>query len=183
MEDENQTLEANPGEELTDAASAEGTQNDVVSQTAAPALSLEEINALTGHRYQTVDDARKGLDNLKRMVGKKEIVKEVTDPTLVETVKSLQHQVTEATFYTEHPDLKAHKDILSKFGNPYEAIKDPVVQKVVNAVKASEEKETLQSNSRINQPVSSADFEKDLESVKQTGDWVGLLKKHKGLDI
>ncbi len=178
MEYENQTLETDPGVSGTENVStSEGTQNDAGTQTAAPALTLEEINALTKHSYSSVDEARKGISNLTSLVGKKEVVKEVASPQLEQKVKELE-------FYLEHPDLKAHKDVISALGpNPYEVIKDPVKQKVLNAVKASEEKETLQSNPRINQPTSSADFDKDLESVKQTGDWVGFLKKHNGIDI
>ena len=177
MEDENQTLETDPGVSGTENVStAEGTQNDVVSQTAAPTLSLEEINSLTGHNYQTVDEAKKGIDNLKRMVGKKEIIKEVSNPHLEQKVQELE-------FFLEHPELKPHKGLISKWGNPNDAIKDPEFQKVLNAVKASEDKETLQSNPRINQPASSADFERDLESTAKDGNWVGFLQKHKGIDF
>jgi hypothetical protein len=183
MDENNQTLETHPGEQLTDAGSAEGTQNVVVEQTTlltTPTLSLDEINSLTGHRYANVDEARKGLDNLKRAVGQKEIVREVTPADLVQKVASLEAQVAEANFYTEHPELKAHKDILSKFGNPYEAIKDPVIQKVVEAVKAREESEDfkLKSNSRIAAPQSS-DYQQDFEKAQNSGNWAEFLAKHK----
>ena len=186
MNEEYQTLEANPGDELNDAASSEGTQNDDAVLTATPtdqALTLEEINQLTGHRYQTIDDARKGIDNLKRLVGKKEVVKEIADPSLVETVKTLQKQVTEATFYTEHPELKPVKDFLSKFDNPAEAIKDPVIKKAVEALQAREDQnnsEKLRSNSRI--ASTSSDYQKDLEEAQASGNWGPFLAKHKGID-
>ena len=176
MENEYQTLETDPGTE-TNVDAAESTQNDEVAQTAAPALSLEEINALTRRNYQSVEDARKGITNLVSTVGKKEVVKEV-----VKDNPQLERKVQELEFYLEHPELKPHKELLSRFGNPNEAIKDPVVQKVLKAVEASADKETLQTNSRITH-VQSGDLVKDVESLKNTGDYVGLLKKHYGIDI
>lgn len=181
MEDDNQTLEANPG--VDDVATAEGSQNDDSAQTASTpeALSLDDINTLTGHRYDSIDKAREGLVNMKKAIGKKEIVKEVVPGSLVAEVQSLKAQVAEASFYTEHPDLKPHREILSKFGNPYDAIKDPVVQKVVEAVKAREESETLKSNSRIAQV--SSDYQTDFSEAERTGNWIPFLEKHKGVGI
>jgi hypothetical protein len=172
MEEEYQTLEADPGTE-TNVDAAESTQNDAAPQTAAPGLSLEKINALTGHNYRTVEDAEKGIDNLKRLVGSKEVVKEVASP-------HLERKVQELEFYLEHPELKPYKELVSKFGNPQDAIKDPLFEKVLKSVKASEEKETLNSNSRITQP--NVNIDQELASVKQTGDWVSLLKK-KGIEF
>lgn len=180
MDNEEQTLDSNPGDELIDAASSEGVENVDTVPTATPALTLDEINSLTGHRYQTIDEAKKGLDNLKRAVGKKEIVKEVVPSSLAEEVNQLKAQVAESNFYTEHPDLKPVKDVISKFGpNPYEAVKDPVVQKVIDAVKAREDSESLKSTPKINQV--SADYQSDFETAQATGNWAEFLAKHKGV--
>lgn len=181
MENEEQTLNTNPETESLSAPAAEGEENVEVAQTATPALTLEEINQLTGHRYQSVEDARKGLDNLKRAVGKKEIVKEVVDPNLKQEVEILKAQVRDATFYTENPELKPHKEIIAKFGDPYQAIKDPVVQKVLDAVKAREETEDLKSSPRI--ASTNSDYAADMKKAKETGNWSEFMAKHKGIAL
>ncbi len=178
MEDENQTLEANPETEQNVPA-AEGTQNDVVPMTTTPdALTLADINALTKHNYSSIDEARKGLENLRVAIGKKEIP--VADPSLVSQVQSLTQQVKETSFYAEHPELKPHKDFLSKFGDPEVALKDPVVKKAIDAL-SREETESLKSNPRIAQVNTNqvADFEK----AKSTGIWTDYLSKYKGFEV
>jgi len=184
MEDENQTLEANPSEEVQaqpeNVPSVEGTQNDVNPQTTTPsdALTLAEINALTKHSYSNIDEARKGLENLRKAVGQKEIP--VQDPNLLTEVETLKRQVKESSFYAEHPELKPHKDFLAKFGDPEVALKDPVVKKAVDAL-SREESSSLKSNPRIAQVNTS--YQEDFEKAKTTGQWTEFLKKHKGFEI
>ena len=178
MEENLETLEADT--DVAHVDTAEGEENQVdTSDTTSAALTLEEINSLTRRTYASLEEARKGIDNLARTVGKKEIQTPVADPQLVEKISTLEKQVKEATFYAEHPDLKPHKDVLSKFGDPEAALQDPVVQKVIEAVKAREESsEELKSNARIAQV--SSDYQTEFQKAEASGDWSKVLEM-KGL--
>lgn len=172
MEEDLQTLEPNPETESLSAPAAEGVQNEVAPQTAQPAtLSLEEINALTSHRYSNIEEAKKGLLNLKKAVGAKEVP--VQDPSLVEQVKLLKKTVEETNFYAEHPELKQHRDVIAKFGDPNTAINDPVVKKVLSALNREEPGPDLQSSPRI--AATDSDYQAKFERAKATGNWTEVM--------
>ncbi len=183
MEEENtQTPAANPGEEApTNVASPEGAQNGGSNPTTTPALSLEEINSLTGHKYSNLDDAKKGLVNLKSAVGKKEIP--VDNPALVKQVKTLE-------FFLEHPEYKDAKSLITKFGDdPNEVIKDPVFQQAYKGIQAvvetEKQKTTITSTSRVATPPSD-EAQKAFKAAQDSGlpeDWGSVIMQRSGLDI
>lgn len=186
MSDElnNQTLEANPGEAVTNVPSAEGQQNVVQTtptNTPAPsALPLEKINQLTGHNYASLEEAEKGLKHLTSLVGAK------IEAATPEEVKQLSKQLKEVQFYADNPEFKEYKGFLSKFGSPDEAIKDPEVQKAITAMKSSVEtdknKASVLNSSRIGFPPKD-DYNDDLERLRSGRmDAASFMEKHKGLN-
>lgn len=180
----NQTPAANPGA-VTNVPAAEGAQNVASTQNnVSHALTLDEINALTGHKYDSVEKAKDGLKELTSFVGKK------IEAATPEEVKQLRKSLEETNFYLEHPDLKDFKGLLSKFSSPAEAINDPEVKKAIDAMKnveADKNKSVLTTNSRINAPQleeAPKKLQSALESVAagKTADWVDVLKA-KGIDM
>lgn len=182
MSEQNQTLTPDPSA-ATNVPAVEGQQNDAANHNNTAALTLEEVNSLTKHNYANLDEARKGIDNLARAIGAKEVVVEKA-PAELETLKS---QLAEMSFYSENPELKEFKPFLSKFGNPSEAVKDPEVQKAITALKASAEFESnrsvLNSNSRIAQPKQD-DYQKDLEALRDGKlQAAEFMAKHNGIKM
>lgn len=178
-----QTLEANPGADAANVPAAEGGQNVVAKPNNTPALTLEQINAITKHSYASLDEATKGLENLVSFTGKK-VESAQADPA---KVQELERSLRETNFYLENPQYKNHRSFLAKFGDPSEAIKDPEISKALQAMSVATENTniSLQTNSRIAQPSPDAQkaFDQALETARNNGtaNWTEVLKA-KGID-
>lgn len=182
MSEPTQSLNPDPSA-ATNVPAVEGQQNDAAKPNNTAALSLDEVNTLTGRQYANLDEAKKGIENLSSFVGKKEVVVEKA-PAEVEQLKA---QLAEMSFYQDNPELKEFKPFLSKFGNPSEAVKDPEVQKAITAIKASAETDSnrsvLNSNSRIVAPKTD-DYQKDLEALRDGRlPAAEFMAKHNGIKM
>lgn len=189
MEDENNPSSTVP--DAGDVAAAVGTEN--VSQTDAQlaALSVEEINALTGRKYATKEDALAGIKETFSFVGKKVETPVVSAPTLNEPTASdndLARQVKEMQFFNDNPDYNNAdaKELIKRFGgDPEEVVKDPTFIKAFKAIQSVSENDTSESVMRSNsrQGSSSSDYQSDMDKAIATGDWASFMSKHKGVGI
>jgi hypothetical protein len=141
-------------------ASADGSAAD----SNAANLSLEELNQVLGKNFPSKEAALKSVKDTFNYVGSVgQLQKELKDlksstpgADVTEKVTSLEQRLKETEFYSEHPDLKEHKDLIRKFGSdPAQAVADPEFQKVLTAVKTAAESEksksVIHSNSRLGQ--------------------------------
>lgn len=155
-----------------------------------PAVGLKDLmKQATGRDYSTDEDAYNGLQETYKYVSKKtepQIVEKVVIPdNVVSELQTLKQQLKESNFYADHPELKAHKDLLKKFGDPEEAVKDPVVKSLLDIVKAHGESENQKSVLNSNRIAGSpgSDYESDLKSARESGNWADFMQKHKGVKV
>lgn len=154
-----------------DIESSDRTGN--ANEQAAPLLTLEEINKLTGRNYKDVDTARKGLTDTFKYVGKAGKI-ESENKELKELVEqkdkvlgSELSQMREALFYTQNPQYESHKDIISSMGSdPRKVVESEAFKKVFEAVSAAEQakksKSVLETNPRIGEAKTKIDEAKTL---------------------
>lgn len=130
------------------------------------AVSLRElVKQATGKDFPSDEAALKSIKDTFSYVGKagqveKELerIKAGGDKSNSAEVEKLRQDFDESQFYSENPDLKSHKDIISTYAKAKalplaEVVKLDEVKKVIAKVKGFEEiensKSVLQSNPRL----------------------------------
>lgn len=126
------------------------------SSVAQEALTLDELNGLLGKNFKDKSTALKSLGELNSFVGKKkeDIMKEVSGNS--EAFHNEIKQIKENQFYSQNPDLKEYRGIISKLGqNPEEVIATPEFKLIYDKAKGYDEtvklKTVLESNPRLAQ--------------------------------
>lgn len=149
-----------------DATQQQETIKDILSKT-------------LGKEFKDDESALKAVKDTFSFVGKKkeDFLKEVQDnlggEDLKNQVTSLQKQVEESNFYSEHPELKPYKDIISKMSDsPRKVMEDgslkELLDKAIEHDKAQNSKSVLESNSRIG---GVSDKSEKLKDYAKSGDF------------
>lgn len=122
-------------------------------------LSLDELNKLTGSTYKTVEDAKKGIQNLRSFVGAKEekVIEKVVNTGEFITKEQYEQDV----FYSKHEDLVPYKDIINARAKelkltPWDAVeKDNSLKDTISKLRVADEtekaKSVLMSSPRLGQ--------------------------------
>ena len=158
MNKDNITSEGQLGDAAV--ASESSKPNGTVSNEGLETVSLKEINDFLGKNYKDKSSALKSLKDTFSFVGKKvEKTAEVESPVekpssrnddFARQIKEMKEQL----FYSENPDYKPYKGLISKMGeNPADVIgmqefKD-VFDKANSFDKTQKQKTVLESNPRI----------------------------------
>lgn len=145
------TLETQGGEPHMSPSPVNGA-----SSVASEALTLDELNGLLGKQFKDKSTALQSLKELNSFVGKKkeDIMKEVSGNS--EALSNEIKQIKENQFYSQNPDLKDYRGIISKLGgNPEEVIASPEFKLIYDKAKGYDEtvklKTVLESNPRLAQ--------------------------------
>ena len=149
---------------------ADGT----VSEGGAQLMDLSELNQLLGKNFPTKDAALKSIKDtfsytgqvgqlraeIDRLKGSGTAAPSANDSELASTVRALQEQLQETTFFNERPDLKEYQSTLremsrgtgksmSEIANS-EAFK-PLFEKALAQDVAAKKRSVLESNPRLGQ--------------------------------
>lgn len=130
------------------------TGNDAPEAEAADAISLKELNEQLGRNYKDKDSAIKSLKDTRKAATQKVEQAEVAkvDPSLAEEIKALK----EDNFYTNNPEYKAMRPLISKMGDsPSEVVQTDefktVFEQVQGYQKNQESKSVLETNPKLGQ--------------------------------
>lgn len=125
------------------------------SSTVAPAaMTLEQLNATLGKQFKDIPTALASLAELNSFVGKRkeDFLAEagIGNEKFAQELKELK----ENQFYTQNPELKDYRSLISKLGsNPEEVIASAEFQQIFSKAKGYDEtvklKTVLESNSRL----------------------------------
>lgn len=154
-----------------DIESSDRTGN--VTEKAAPLLTLEEINNLTGRNYKDIETARKGLTDTYKFIGKAgkiEAEKKQLQERVEEQDKILStelSQLKQTLFYTQNPQYSPYKDIISSMGSDAsKVVESEAFKKVFESLSAAEQakksKSVLETNPRIGEAKTKIDEAKTL---------------------
>lgn len=171
------------------------------SEVAAPGVSLDELSKELGKSFPSKEAALKAIKDtfkgVSDMAHTRKTIKAVADrlgidessvikrmeelqnqnpvpepsPAPDNKVKELETRLDEVTFFSEHPDLKAHRALLSELrgasGKSFEEIaKSEVFSSTVEKLKAHDEAESkksvLMSNPRLGQAKTKIDAAREL---------------------
>jgi hypothetical protein len=135
--------------------------------------------------------------------GVEAVIKKMEEPTIVENpvetpaaapapatnqpqLDEVMKTVKDLSFYTEHPELKPYKDVISAMGSdPEKVVESEVFKKVIEPLKSRDEadasKSVLHSTSRVADV--SPDYQEDMDKAIKSGNWVDFLAKHKGVEL
>lgn len=147
--------------QLNDAAV---TEAETVATDSSDALSLAEINELTGKNYKDKETALKSIKDMSSQAGKaadlegklakaKEAVGNGENPEVAELREQL-NQLQQDAFYSQNPEVnRALAETIAKANGitPQEAIATDLYK---NTVAAPDKRTVAQSNSRVASPKS-----------------------------
>lgn len=157
MNQEYNTSNPVTGDELNgNVASPEGKEN--VSKESE--LTLQELNSLTGRKFESKEDALKSLKETFNFVGKRkeDIEKEILEnqkkandtSDLAKQLNELKHNL----FYSQNPQYEPYRAVIGKLGdNPAEVINTAEFKDLFEKAKgfdaSQKSKSVLESNPRI----------------------------------
>lgn len=164
MDEETTTSDSLPeGQDVSPADGNEAGSN--VEQDVDPVVKA--LSDATGKKFETPEAALKAVKDTFSYVGKQgqtikslesklENVKASKDPEVLQKVEALERDYKSSQFYTEHPEYKPYRDLISSMGtNPSEVIQSDVFKQTFDKLKSADEsaaaKSVLQSNPRLGQ--------------------------------
>jgi len=112
-------------------------------------FDLGKLNSELGTNYASVDEAVKGLKNLKSFVGAKE--EKVQEKVLDEGKFITREQYEKDLFYSQHEDLAPYKDIIDARAevlkvSPKEVVeKDPILKGTLEKLRGYDDTEKARS--------------------------------------
>lgn len=121
-------------------------------------LSLEDLNKALGKDFKTKDAALSSLREAQRTLSQKqqELAQLKETGGSDDRIAALEKEVHNANFYSEHPELKPYKAVISSLGSDPEAVladpqKKEVLDKLIAHDEADKSKSVLMSNPRLGQ--------------------------------
>lgn len=136
-------------ETQADASQLNAPAVDTASTAVAPeAMTLEELNSTLGKNFKDKASAMQSLKELNSFVGKK------IEPAVPDSIIKELKELKENQFYSQHPELKEHRALLSRLdSNPEVAYQSPEFQSIFTKAKGYDEniklKTVLESNPRL----------------------------------
>ncbi len=149
--------DSNPSKTVPDPLELGGPKGLENGATPPAAMSLEDINKIMGRSYATIDDARQGLEETKKFVGQKEIVKEVIKEVPPANMVT-REEFDRVNFFRENPEANKHQELVTQIAKAngisvQEAFKSEFVQNTMKQLKTAEDvastRSTLTSNPRL----------------------------------
>lgn len=164
-------IDLNPSDTVpgvVDVATPAGSENG--SNVSSDTLSLSEIQNITGRKYSSLEDARKGLKETYTYVGKKQETVKPMDTSNFASKEEIA-QLKEENWYARHPEHEALREVISalslKTGKPLEEVitldsYKQVYDKTQGYDKIQSAKSVLESNPRLNATHSKMSEAKDM---------------------
>lgn len=157
MDKDNITPDGQP--EAAPIVDAAADPKGTVSNEVADSISLKEINEFLGKNYKDKEGALKSLKDTFSFVGKKVEApkpvegKETKPDATAEFAKQLR-ELKDQLFYSENPDYKPYKSVISKMGdNPSDVVQTDefktIFDKASGFDKIQKQKTVLETNPRI----------------------------------
>lgn len=162
------------------AGGAQLTPADGGTAVAQDSLTLAELNQFLGKEFKDKDSALKAVKDTYSYVGKRkeDIAAEIAnaqqapsaqDPNLNSKVQKLEEEL----FYTQNPQFKGLKDLISTMGNdPAEVVETDafknVFEKVTVADEVEQKKSVVSSSPRLAQAKSTLDSAVEIANARNS---------------